>query len=179
MFTALIKLDRQVFALINHFGHQKQLHIQARWISASGDGPLYLLLILALCYFDARGFQLFNTALVGFLLELPLYLLLKNSIRRTRPCDRISLADGLQLRLDFQPSDKFSLPSGHSAAACVMATSIAAIYPQMMLFVYGWALLIGLSRIVLGVHYPLDIAAGFLLGGGSGYLAIHWLASVY
>jgi undecaprenyl-diphosphatase len=47
---------------------------------------------------------------------------------------------------------------------------------------FAWAVLIGFSRIHLGVHYPGDVLGGFLVGCGIGALALqiarHWIASL-
>lgn len=172
MFEPIAKLDRQVFAVINGFGNKHHLCCKAKMVSASGDGPIYLYLCVGLLLVNQNGEQLFNTALAAFIVELPLYLALKNSIRRTRPCDQHWAVEGLTPHLDFQPSDKFSLPSGHTAAAFVMATAIAWVFPSLAWLVFVWATLIGLSRILLGVHYPLDIVTGALLGICSCYLSL-------
>ena len=97
--------------------------------------------------------------LAAYLVELPLYFILKNLIRRPRPCH--ALVGG---SASLEPADKFSLPSGHTAAAFVMATSIYFIYPEFIYFAALWAISVGCSRVILGVHYPLDILAGALLG---------------
>ena len=70
----------------------------------------------------------------------------------------------MNLTAHVTPSDKFSLPSGHTAAATLMACIIAHYYPPFALLAYSWAALIGLSRVLLGVHYPSDVVAGSLLG---------------
>ncbi|QSX36883.1 MULTISPECIES: phosphatase PAP2 family protein [Shewanella] len=166
----IAELDKRGYRLIVDISREHGLEPLALRISASGDGPLYLYLFVGLLLTHSQGQSLFNLALVAFLIELPLYLLLKHSIRRTRPCH---LAIGGHCR--FEPSDKFSLPSGHTAAAFVMAASVQHIYPQLAAPAFLWALAVGLSRIALGVHFPLDIGAGALLGLGSVLLASHYI----
>lgn len=130
------------------------------WLSRTGDGHLYLLLATCLWSFEQEHGELFAyTALMAYALELPLYLLLKNSVKRPRPCDLLN-----NLTAHVTPSDKFSLPSGHTAAACLMASMVAYFYPSFAWLGCSWAILIGLSRILLGVHYPSDVLAGAALG---------------
>jgi undecaprenyl-diphosphatase len=68
------------------------------------------------------------------------------------------------------------LPSGHTAAAFLMASILSSFYPSVTVFVYLWALSIGFSRVLLGVHYPGDILAGAALGLGISALSIVTLA---
>lgn len=132
----------------------------ARQISRVGDGPFYALLGLSLFLLDGgRGAGFFSQALLAFLLELPLYIWLKRRIRRPRPADAEA-----SLRAFIKPSDQFSFPSGHTAAAALMATLVAVHYPALAALAVPLAVLIGLSRVVLGVHFPTDILAGALLG---------------
>ncbi len=130
------------------------------WLSKTGDGYLYLLLGALLWAFEPEHGELFlYTALMAYALELPLYIILKQLIKRPRPCDLLS-----HFCSHVTPSDKFSLPSGHTAAAWLMASIVSHYYPPFTVLAYCWATLIGLSRILLGVHYPTDVLAGTALG---------------
>ncbi len=130
------------------------------WLSKTGDGYLYFVIGMLLWAFEPEHGELFlYTALMAYALELPIYVLLKKMFKRPRPCDFL-----MNLTAHVTPSDKFSLPSGHTAAAWLMASIVAHYYPPFAVLAYCWALLIGLSRVLLGVHYPSDVVAGTLLG---------------
>ncbi len=66
-----------------------------------------------------------------------------------------------------------SFPSGHTAEAFATATSLTLISHKwyVALPAYTWAGLVGYSRLYLGVHYPVDVFAGALIGGGSAWLS--------
>ncbi|WJG09666.1 phosphatase PAP2 family protein [Aliiglaciecola sp. LCG003] len=140
-------------------------------ISKSGDGHIYLLIGLTLWAFEPQDGTIFlYTAMLAYSLELPIYIVLKKSFKRQRPCNFL-----YNFRSHIIPSDKFSLPSGHTAAAFLMAALVANFYPSCTLLVYIWAGLIGLSRVMLGVHYPSDIVAGAILGLSISTLSLYIL----
>lgn len=131
-----------------------------KWLSKTGDGQIYLITGLMLWMFEPQDGTLFlYTALLAYALELPIYLFLKKSFKRQRPCHILH-----NFKAHITPADKFSLPSGHTAAAFLMASLISSFYPSLALIVYVWAAFIGFSRVLLGVHYPGDILAGAILG---------------
>lgn len=165
------KFDLIAFRWCMRRKHSADIAAISRWISRLGDGYCYLILALLLVAFEVRhSNELFITALAAFAVELPFYLLFKNTIRRHRPADAIGGFNAF-----LAPADKFSSPSGHTAAAFLMATLIASFYPDYTLLGYGMAALIGSSRVLLGVHFPTDIIAGIVLGVGSASLALDYL----
>ena len=137
----------------------------SRFVSRTGDGPLYGVLAALLWWQGESGRAVVQTALWAFALELPLYLLLKNALKRQRPAG---------LPVFITPSDRYSLPSGHTAAAFLMATVVAASFPLWAPLLFVWAALVGASRLLLGVHYLSDLVAGALLGGGCALWALGW-----
>lgn len=59
--------------------------------------------------------------------------------------------------------DRFSFPSGHSAAATAVAFVYADAFPQLATILIPLAMLVGASRVCLGVHYPGDVLIGQLI----------------
>lgn len=148
---------------LQHAYSQYQARI-SRYISKSGDGHIYLLAGLSMVLLDSHhGADFFVTCLKAFALELPCYFLIKNSFKRDRP---------IGLPVFILPSDKYSMPSGHTAAAILMASVTASFYPALTAVVFTWAVLIGASRLLLGVHYLTDLIAGALLGALCAYIAL-------
>ncbi|HVT57746.1 MAG TPA: phosphatase PAP2 family protein [Thermoanaerobaculia bacterium] len=67
--------------------------------------------------------------------------------------------------------DAFSFPSGHTAAAFGVAVALAGEGSGLALLTLVLAFGIAVSRIYLGAHYPLDVAAGVLVGAAAGLVA--------
>ena len=57
-----------------------------------------------------------------------------------------------------------SFPSGHTSTSFACAYVISRLAPRLTVFVFVLAALIGFSRVYVGVHYPLDVLAGAVLG---------------
>ena len=153
-------VDLRSYKLINQLQERAVVLKFFSLLSRTGDGHLYALAIAALYLFGDRFEErILAVAVLAFALELPAFFVLKNSIRRDRPCDVVGTS-----RKAVQPSDKFSMPSGHTSAAFLVATLVFIFAEPMAEVAFVWASLVGMSRVVLGVHYPSDVAAGALLG---------------
>lgn len=155
----LQELDTQLFYQLNRIS-KHSIKNTSKWISKTGDGHLYFVIALAtIALSDEFSPDFFYTALAAFAVELPIYLILKNVVKRNRPFEKL-----VAFKSHISPSDKFSMPSGHSAAAFLFATVVASYFPALAVFAYIWASLIALSRVLLGVHFPGDTIIGAVLG---------------
>ena len=67
-----------------------------------------------------------------------------------------------------RPLDRFSFPSGHTLHAVAFTLIACSAAPMLLLVLVPLTLLIAASRVVLGLHYPSDVAAGGLLGAALG-----------
>jgi undecaprenyl-diphosphatase len=89
-----------------------------------------------------------------------LYKWLKGKTLRPRPYEVHQ-----DIWLTGKPLDKFSFPSGHTLHAVIFCVVMINYYPQLAIIAVPFTALVGLSRVVLGLHYPSDVLAGALLGG--------------
>jgi undecaprenyl-diphosphatase len=155
------------------------LHRAALWpgavgvlgaISRLGDGTVWGGVALALLALGgeqawACGVQMVSLGAVN----LAIYWSLKHGVARPRPF--VSHAD---IRCCARPQDRFSFPSGHSLHATAFATLLTWHYPPFASLLWTGALLIALSRVVLGLHYPSDVLVGAAIGATTAGLMLGW-----
>ena len=165
----LLHIDRQLFLAINHLPHTGALNLLALFLSGVGTaGIVWFILAVVLFLREERKDHLFFLPVVaaGSGSWLMVELLLKPLIGRLRP-------DALMGAIIVgSPSDGFSLPSGHATIAWAMAVVLAHKEPKVQWLLYGLAMLISLSRIFLGKHFPLDVVTGAGIGWGIGVVSI-------
>lgn len=141
-------------------------------ISRLGDGLFWYALMATTAIFGgARAhIAVLHMALVGITAAL-LYRSLKRWTRRPRPFRTHS-----QIIAHIPPLDEFSFPSGHTLHAVCFSSVAIAYFPLLALVLVPFSLLIAVSRVVLGLHYPSDVLAATLIGFGLSGLSI-FLAS--
>jgi undecaprenyl-diphosphatase len=98
---------------------------------------------------------------VGVLLAHVSSLLLKRAFGVERPNERFPEPEPLVPA----PTD-FSFPSGHATTSFAAAALIAGAAPRLAVPAFVLAAAVAFSRVYVGVHYPLDVAGGALLGLG-------------
>ena len=84
---------------------------------------------------------------------------IKPWIERVRPCHVVEGA-----RVLVGCSGAYSFPSAHATNTFGCAVFLAHVFPRQKWFFFGLSLLVSSSRVFVGVHYPLDVLGGWLLG---------------
>jgi len=143
----------------------------------AGDAPVpvgfaLLLLLGGIPALGGVATQVAATLALAFLVSQ----MLKRTIARPRPRLPVGLASLVE------PPDRFSFPSGHATASLAVTLPVALEVGTatggdvVALLVVVPALVVGLSRCYLGVHYPGDVVAGWGIAAGSTLIVMGTLA---
>ncbi len=93
---------------------------------------------------------------IGLFISSILVFSIKLMIKRPRPFENFD-----DIKTLFIPKDKNSFPSGHTSAAITMSMIVSqSISVALSSVVIGLSVLVGISRMYLGVHYPSDVIFG-------------------
>lgn len=153
--------DDRLFLFINHMPHTVVFDSIALTLSGLGTAGI-IWFLLALWIFvreEHKDHWFFMPVIAAGITSWGLVeLLLKPLIARSRPGDIIGA-----WRVINDPAS-FSFPSSHATIAFAMAGILSSYEPRWKVGWYSLAVAISLSRIYLGVHYPVDVIAGALLG---------------
>lgn len=156
--------DHKLMRKVNKWPAPKWVRYSAIAATRAGDGWLwYLCGLVVLLAGRAERFTAAAAAGSAALAGIGMFLLVKRVSGRKRPCE---YEPHVWARL--LPPDQFSFPSGHTITAFAVAVTLGAFYPPFLGLLLFCALVIGTSRILLGMHFLSDVLAGMLLGVGVG-----------
>lgn len=131
-----------------------------KFTQLAGVGFLGVLVLVFVMFADTPKLKAFTLEL-AFLQTFTAIIvhILKFLAKRVRPYD---LLEGLNTFDIFLPD--YSFPSGHTAAACCFTMVVSYYYPELLSVFVAYAILIGISRMYLAVHFPTDVLVGAIVG---------------
>ncbi len=154
------EIDLSLCVLFNR--HVRRRFVQRFFavVSRLGNGVFWyaLMAVLPLTYGLAGATTSLHMVAVGTA-GVVLYKLMKGRISRERP-----FVKHPQIRLGAMPLDRFSFPSGHTLHAVAFTMVAVQCHPPLAVVLVPFALLVAISRMVLGLHYPSDVAMGAIVG---------------
>ena len=163
----LLDVNTQFFLLTNEVG---ALFADEMWIiiTVFGNRPFALLLLFI---FFWRHLDLLRAALVAALISLLIVVSMKALIAFARPYD---VLDSTSFYFIGVKATTYAFPSGHTAAAFAILGSIGFYFRRngLIMFLFLLASLVGVSRIMLGLHWPIDILVGAALGWMCAWLSL-------
>ena len=146
-------------------GANSRRGIRRFWLVVTHIGGAPLAIAFALAPFVFPSLESVGaSALMILVLSHAVVQMVKRTVSRPRPSVH---ADGITLVVE---PDRFSFPSGHSAAAMSVALAYAIAFPSVAAPLMILAMLVGASRVMLGVHYPGDVVIGQVLAVATGWL---------
>lgn len=152
--------DASLCVSLNRTSRYRWVRLAFRLISRLGDGVFWYTVMLGIVLADPVDGWLpaLHMALAGFSGTL-IYKWLKGKTLRPRPYE-VHQA----IHVAGAPLDRFSFPSGHTLHAVVFCSVGLTYFPALAWLLLPFTLLVALSRLVLGLHYPSDVLAGAAIG---------------
>jgi undecaprenyl-diphosphatase len=160
--------DHRVMRRLNSWSAPRWIRFWMLTATRMGDGWLwYSLGVLVLVFGGAHRYAALGAAGSAAIFGIFFFKALKKLSHRPRPCQFQTHCWAKVL-----PPDQFSFPSGHTMTAFSIALVVSYFYPGLNGPLYFLAVSIGLSRIVLGMHFLSDVLAGAVLGSAIGIASI-------
>lgn len=162
------RLDAWVFLVFNLRGHRpKWLDWAMLAVTQFGNGVTPA--IIAFIFYRSGDQRLAYILILGTITLWLCVELVKAIIRRSRPFIRLNQARVVGLRAVGR-----SFPSGHTSQSFFLASLLVQHFHApfwLAMPLYAVAMVVGVTRMYVGAHYPRDVLAGAILGSVWGYLA--------
>lgn len=177
MLEQLIQLDKELFLFLNGLGVENWdgfwLFITNKWSAI----PLYLILLI-LSYKNLgvkKTLILLVTIALLITVTDQLANFFKYGLQRLRPCHDDEVNQLMRLVKTYC-GGKYGYFSAHAASSFAVATFFSLLFKTKVKYMgfvlIIWALLVGYSRIYIGVHFPLDVITGIGVGLLFGWLFV-------
>lgn len=175
MMEALLTLDGNILLFIQEAIRSPMLDPVMKVITSLGNAGILWILLTVLLLIPKQTRRVGMISALALLASLLVSnILIKNLVARTRPYNAIAAL----IPIVPKPSE-FSFPSGHTASSFASATVFYRKLPKKYgILAMTMAVLIALSRLYVGVHYPTDVLAGIISGIGCSYLGEWWFTLI-
>ena len=170
LFQHILELDKDLFLYLNGFYNDYWDTVMLMITRKETWYPFYLIII----FFTIRNYRSKSWLVILFLaltvlVSDQLSVVIKETVQRLRPVYAPEIQDMVHNVL--RKGGLHGFVSSHAANSFAIFVFTARVfknrgYSLLLLF---WAILMSYSRIYSGVHYPLDILGGALVGWGLGY----------
>jgi undecaprenyl-diphosphatase len=140
-------------------------------VSRLSDGWLWYLIVVCLPWAGGPAGTAAATRMVAVgAVNILIYKIVKRWIARPRPFRACP-----EIRECTRALDEFSFPSGHTLHAVANSLILTAYYPRVAVVVWPVTVLVAVSRVILGLHYPSDVIVGALLGASMALVSFNLL----